>query len=65
MTAMFVYIPGAGEMTVPHACELTVVVFDGHTRYDLQLAFKRLDQVKTEKGYQGPVVVQVRPSGWV
>ena len=57
MTAMFVYIPGAGEMTVPHACERTVAVFDGHTRYDLQLAFKRLDQVKTEKGYQGPVVV--------
>ena len=26
-------------------------------RYDLQLAFKRMDKVKAEKGYQGPVVV--------
>ena len=26
-------------------------------RYDLQLAFKRMDTVKAEKGYAGPVVV--------
>lgn len=57
MTAMFVRIPGTGETTVPEACERTVAVFDGHTRYNLRLAFKRLDKVKTDKGYQGPVVV--------
>jgi hypothetical protein len=32
-------------------------VFDGHTRYNLQLAFKRHDKVKTDTGYQGSVVV--------
>jgi hypothetical protein len=32
-------------------------VFDGRIRYDLQLAFKRMDHVKAEKGYAGPVVV--------
>lgn len=42
---------------MPEACERTVAVFDGHTRYNLRLAFKRLDKVKTDKGYQGPVVV--------
>jgi hypothetical protein len=26
-------------------------------RYDLQLAYKRLDKVKSEKGYQGTVLV--------
>ena len=26
-------------------------------RYDLQLAFKRMEQVKADKGYAGPVVV--------
>jgi hypothetical protein len=32
-------------------------VFDGRYRYDLQFVFKRLDHVKAEKGYAGPVVV--------
>ena len=32
-------------------------MFDGRLRYDLQLAFKRMDKVKADKGYQGPVVV--------
>jgi len=57
MTAMFAYIPGNGETTVPQACEHDVPVFDGHTRYDLRLAFGRFDKVKTDAGYQGPVVV--------
>src|SRR5712675_391211 len=29
----------------------------GHVRYDLQLVFKHLDKVKSERGYQGTVVV--------
>ena len=32
-------------------------VFDGQQRYDLKLAFKRMDKVAAEKGYTGPVVV--------
>jgi hypothetical protein len=32
-------------------------VFDGHARYNLRLAFKRLDDVKTDEGYQGRAVV--------
>lgn len=57
MTALLIRIPGTGDTFVPGACERTIAVFDGRTRYDLQLAFKRLDKVKTDKGYQGPVVV--------
>jgi hypothetical protein len=57
MTALLVYIAGNGTTTVPGACERTVAVFDGHTRYNLRLAFERLDTVKTDRGYQGPVVV--------
>ena len=41
----------------PEACQRTLAVFDGRLRYDLQLAFKRMDKVKAEKGYEGPVVV--------
>jgi hypothetical protein len=57
MTALLVYIPGTGETTVPEACERTVAIFDGHTRYNLRLGFKRIDKVNSGTGYQGPVVV--------
>ena len=32
-------------------------IFDGRMRYDLKLDFKRMDTVRAEKGYRGPVVV--------
>jgi Protein of unknown function (DUF3108) len=57
MTASLVRVPGNGDTLVPQACQRTLAVFDGRMRYDLQLAFKRLERVKSEKGYQGPVVV--------
>jgi hypothetical protein len=57
MTAMLVHIPGAGKTAVPEACERTIPVFDGHTRYNLRLSFKRVDTVSTAGVYQGPVVV--------
>jgi hypothetical protein len=57
MTALFVRVPGNGELLSPQACQHTLPVFDGRLRYDLQLAFKRMDKVKPSKGYAGPVVV--------
>jgi Protein of unknown function (DUF3108) len=57
MTASLVRVPGTGDTFVPAACDRTVPVFDGRMRYDLRLAFKRLDKVKAERGYQGTVVV--------
>jgi hypothetical protein len=47
----------AGEGLSQEACRHTLPIFDGHQRYDLKLAFKRLDKVTAEKGYAGPVVV--------
>ena len=57
MTALLVHMPGAGKTAVPEACERTIPIFDGHTRYNLRLSFKRVDTVSTEGGYQGPVIV--------
>jgi Protein of unknown function (DUF3108) len=57
MTALLVYVGGSGATTVPQACERTVAIFDGHTRYDLRLAFERFSTVRATVGYQGPVVV--------
>jgi hypothetical protein len=57
MTALLVYVGGNGPTTVPQACERTVAIFDGHTRYNLRLAFERLSTVRATEGYQGEVVV--------
>jgi hypothetical protein len=57
MISLLIRVPGTGEVLSPEACQHTVPVFDGRLRYDLQFAFKRMDKVKSSKGYTGPVVV--------
>lgn len=57
MTASLMRVPGNSDTFVPQACPKQLAIFDGRMRYDLHLAFKRLDKVKAEKGYQGTVVV--------
>lgn len=51
-------IPGAGAEGVgPGVCSRTLAVFDGRQRFNLELSFKRIEMVKAQKGYSGPVVV--------
>ena len=57
MTASLLRMPGTGNPLSPEVCHRTLAIFDGRLRYDLQLAFKRMDHVKADKGYTGPVVV--------
>jgi len=57
MSAALIRVAGNGDYLVPEACNRTLPIFDGRLRFDLKLEFKRMDQVKAEKGYQGPVVV--------
>jgi hypothetical protein len=58
MTGSLVKVPGTGNMLSPEACQTrTTPVFDGRLRYDLSLAYKRMETVKADKGYAGPVVV--------
>jgi Protein of unknown function (DUF3108) len=57
MTASLMKVPGNGDTFSPEACQRKLAIFDGRMRYDLRLAFKRLDKVRSEKGYQGTVVV--------
>lgn len=57
MTASLMRVPGNGDPMTAQACQRTLSVFDGRMRYDLKLNFKRLDRVRAERGYQGPVVV--------
>jgi hypothetical protein len=57
LTAGLIPVAGTGDVVVPEACRRTVQIFDGRQRYDLALSFKRMDWVKADKGYEGPVVV--------
>lgn len=57
MTGSMLRVPGTADPLGPEACRTGAPVFDGRMRYDLKLDFKRMETVKAEKGYQGPVVV--------
>lgn len=57
MTAALMRVPGNGDPVAPEACSRKLSIFDGRMRFDLQMAFKRIDQVKADKGYEGRAVV--------
>jgi Protein of unknown function (DUF3108) len=57
MTAALDRVGGVGDPVLPEACNRRISVFDGRVRYDLQSEFKRIETVKADRGYEGPVVV--------
>jgi hypothetical protein len=58
MTASLMRVPGNnGNTFVPVACDRTLPIFDGRMRFDIVLKYKRLEKVRSDKGYQGTVVV--------
>jgi Protein of unknown function (DUF3108) len=50
-------IPYAGNAFAPTNCDHTLRIFDGRRRYNLALSYKRLDQLKTQRGYDGKALV--------
>jgi hypothetical protein len=57
MTGSMLRVPGTADPLGPEACRSANSIFDGRMRYDLKLDFKRMETVRAERGYQGPVVV--------
>src|SRR5260221_5309990 len=57
MTGSMLRVPGTSDPLTPDACHTGAAVFDGRMRYELKLDFKRMETVRAEKGYRGPVVV--------
>jgi len=57
MTGSMLRVPGSGDPLSPDACRTGAAIIDGRMRYDLKLDYKRMETVRAEKGYQGPVVV--------
>lgn len=57
MTGSMLRAPGTGDPVGPEACRTSTAIFDGRMRYDLKFDYKRMETVRAEKGYRGPVVV--------
>ncbi|HEV7877178.1 DUF3108 domain-containing protein [Bradyrhizobium sp.] len=57
MTGSLLRVPGTADPLGPEACRTGGAIFDGRMRYELKLDYKRMERVKAEKGYSGPVVV--------
>jgi len=57
MSAGLIPVGGTGDVLAPEACQRTLPIFDGRQRFDLTLAYKRMEKVSADKGYQGPAVV--------
>jgi hypothetical protein len=59
LTAMLFSTAAGGEGLSQEACRHTLPIFDGNHRYDLKLAFKRMDKVTAEKGHAGPMITDI------
>ncbi len=57
MSALLVNVPGSGTTAGPAACARTIAVFDGRMRFNLKLAFKRIEQIQMSDGYQSSAAV--------
>ena len=57
MTGSMIRVPGSGDPLSPEACRVGTGIFDGRLRYDLKLDYKRMENVRAERGYHGPAVV--------
>lgn len=57
MTGTMIRVPGTGDLLTPEACRVGTGIFDGRLRYDLKLDYKRMENVKAERGYHGPALV--------
>lgn len=56
MTGSLLLVPGKGDLMAPEVCKQHAAIFDGRMRYDLTLAYKRIEQVQVA-GYSGPALV--------
>jgi hypothetical protein len=57
MSATLMPVGGNGNPLKPEACNRTLAIFDGRGRFDVALSYKRMERVRSEQGYEGPVVV--------
>jgi hypothetical protein len=56
VSALIMRVPPGEQLTGPSACNRTISVFDGVTRFDVELAYAG-DHTAQTRGYAGPVTV--------
>jgi len=56
VSALIMSVPQGAPLTGPAACDRTIPVFDGVTRFDVHLSYVDTKTVQT-KGYTGPVTI--------
>jgi hypothetical protein len=56
VSALIMAVPPGEPLTGPSACNRTIPVFDGVTRFDVRLSYMGARNVQT-KGYAGPVTI--------
>ena len=56
LSALLIDVPGERDPVDAEACRRMLPIFDGRRRFDLALAFKRIESVKAY-GFAGPAVV--------
>jgi Protein of unknown function (DUF3108) len=57
LSAMLIPVKAGDDALSTANCNRVLAIFDGRRRYDLELSFKRVDQVTIERGFSGPVLV--------
>ena len=57
MTGSLLRVAGTGDVLSADSCRTGTSIFDGRMRYDLKLDYKRMENVKAEKGYHGQAIV--------
>lgn len=56
LSAILMPVANVGDALSPKACDRRIPIFDGWTRYDVQLSYSRTEEV-SGRGYDGPVIV--------
>jgi len=57
LSAMLIPANARDDVLAFANCNRVLPIFDGQRRYNLVLTYKRMDKVKIEQGYSGPVLV--------
>jgi len=57
LSAMLISVNARDGVMESANCNRILPIFDGRRRYNLVLTYKRMDNVKNEHGYSGPVLV--------
>jgi len=57
LSAMLMPVSTSGNPLAPDKCDRTLRIFEGTERFDIALSYSRTENVKSQKGYQGNVLV--------